>query len=96
MEKAIKEIPIWCEFEAGDIKIKPSDTPTEATFLILYDNLDLRIKYTCRKTGITRIGSPIKSNNSKLIWQRAQQQIDLRNDKRYNKPFEDDGAYADD
>ena len=99
MEKPIKQALLRLPIQVADIKIEPSKNPTMLTWLVLYDNLDLRIKDECTETGTTHTYSPIKSNHTKLIWQKALQQIDIEgsnhNDKRYNKPFEDDGAYAD-
>lgn len=101
MATEIKHILINQIIEVDRIKIEPSEDRTVLTWLVLYDNLDLRIKKEDKLTGMVFLGSPIESNNTKTIWQKAQQQSHLvprnktiQNDKRYEEPFEDDGAYA--
>lgn len=96
MEKEIKQILLLETIEVADIRIEPDSSLAVRTYLVLYDNLDLKIKKEVLSTGASYTLPPIKSNHTKLIWQKAQQQVDNNlNDKRYNKPFEDDGAYAD-
>lgn len=93
MATEIKRILIKTNILVGDILIEPNKEAD--TWLILYDNCELRILE--EKDKELRLYEPINTNNTKTIWQKAQQQVDNnKNDKRYNKPFEDDGAYADD
>jgi hypothetical protein len=97
MAVELKRIRIKKRIEVGNILIEPIDNEMVTTWLILYDNCELRIYEDYGQLGISRLNEPIETNNTKTIWQKAQQQIDdNQNDKRYNKPFEDDGAYADD
>lgn len=97
MAVELKRIRIKKRIEVGNIVIEPIDNEMVTTWLVLYDNCELRIYEDYGQLGISRLNEPIETNNTKTIWQKAQQQIDDNyNDKRYSKPFEDDGAYADD
>jgi hypothetical protein len=102
--KELKKIVINKPFSVGKIKIEPSESPNITTYLVLYDNCELRIRYVGKENGIEHTLAPLQTDDTKLIWQKAQQQCDEKkeekvnenkNDKRYEEPFEDDGAYAD-
>ena len=95
MALPIKRVQIIKPIEVADIKIIPDSDANVLTYLVLHDNLEISIEKELIKIGTTYKLPFIKSNHLKLIWQKAQQQLDSYFDKRYNKPFEDDGAYAD-
>jgi len=104
MANELKKIVINKPFSVGKIKIEPSESPNITTYLVLYDNCELRIRYIGKENGIEHTLAPLQTDDTKLIWQKAQQQCDEKkdekvndnkNNKRYEEPFEDDGAYAD-
>ena len=100
--KELKAIRINKDICVGNIKIEPFKSSELFTEIVLFDDCELRIRHTHKKNGISHTLAPLDTKDIKLIWQKAQQQVDetLKNDankldKRYEEPFEDDGAYAD-
>ena len=100
--KELKAIRINKDVCVGNIKIEPTKSPNLFTEIVLFDDCELRIRHTHKENGISHTLAPLDTKDIKLIWQKAQQQVDetpkndaSKFDKRYEEPFEDDGAYAD-
>lgn len=100
--KELKAIRINRDVCVGNIKIEPTKSPNLFTEIVLFDDCELRIRHTHKENGMSHTLPPLDTKDIKLIWQKAQQQVDEtpindsnKLDKRYEKPFEDDGAYAD-
>jgi hypothetical protein len=84
MPKELKVIRINKAFTVGKIKIEPSESANIKTYLVLYDNCDLRIRYVGKENGISHTLAPLQTDDTKLIWQKAQQQFD---DKIQDIPY---------
>ena len=100
--KELKAIRINKDVCVGNIKIEPTKSSELFTEIVLFDDCELRIRHTHKVNGISHTLAPLDTKDIKLIWQKAQQQVDEKPneedkqfDKRYDEPFEDDGAYAD-
>jgi hypothetical protein len=79
--KELKAIRINQDVCVGNIKIEPTKSSELFTELVLFDDCELRIRHTHKENGISHTLAPLDTKDIKLIWQKAQQQVDEKQNK---------------